>query len=65
PFYSQKWDLDKWEMMGFESWDDARYWEKSSCGILSLKMAIDAFQSKKDSEKTPDIKPYIDLGLEL
>lgn len=42
PFYSQKWDLENWGELGFRNIGDAQYWEKSSCGILCLKMALDS-----------------------
>src|SRR3989338_4228566 len=44
PFYSQHLDLSNWKELGFQSEDDARYWQESSCGILCLKMAIDSFR---------------------
>lgn len=42
PFYSQSWDLDNWEELGFKSKQDALYWQNSSCGIICLKMAVEA-----------------------
>lgn len=63
PFHSQKWDLDNWKALGFESYEDAKYWEESSCGVLCLKMAHDYYYpEKKDSVS---IKDMIDKGLEL
>jgi len=47
PFYAQKWDLSKWRELGFDSQKDAKYWEASSCGILCLKMAMDAILSER------------------
>lgn len=63
PFYSQKWDLSQWQNLGFESFDDAKYWEKSSCGILCLKMAIDAFLLSKAKHLSPPISDYIKKGI--
>ena len=42
PFRSQKWDLHNWKQLGFESYEDAEYWERSSCAILCLKMILDS-----------------------
>lgn len=65
PFYPQKWDLDRWQDLGFESFEDARYWEKSSCGTLCLKMAIDAFLSDQAEPSSFSIKEYIKKGVEI
>lgn len=65
PFYPQKWDLDQWKELGFESFDDAEYWERSSCGILCLKMAIDAFLSDQTKPFSPSIDEYIRKGVEI
>ncbi|MBP9782341.1 MAG: C39 family peptidase [Candidatus Pacebacteria bacterium] len=65
PFYSQKWDLSQWKNLGFESFEDAKYWEKSSCGILCLKMAIDAFLQSKAKPLSPSIAQYIKKGVEI
>jgi hypothetical protein len=65
PFYSQKWDLSKWRELGFSSQEKAPYWERSCCGILCLKMALDAYLIRKDQEITPAIAEIIKRGLEL
>ncbi len=65
PFYSQKWDLSEWQNLGFESFEDAKYWEKSSCGILCLKMAIDGFLSAQAKPHSPSIAEYINKGVEI
>jgi len=65
PFYSQKWDLSNWEKLGFDSYEDANYWEKSSCGVLSLKMAIDSILEKKNEQPTGLISSYISKGVEI
>lgn len=65
PFYPQKWDLSQWQNLGFESFDDAQYWEKSSCGILCLKMAIDAHLSIKAKPLSPSIAEYIKKGVAI
>ena len=65
PFYSQKWDLSQWQKLGFESFEDAKYWEKSSCGILCLKMAIDGFLLAQAKTLSPSIAEYIKQGLEI
>ena len=65
PFYSQKWDLSQWQKLGFESFEDAQYWEKSSCGILCLKMAIDGFLSAQAKALSPSIAEYIKKGVEI
>ncbi len=40
PFSTQHWNLDDWKNLGFSSRDEAEYWERSSCGVLCLQMAI-------------------------
>ncbi len=47
PFYSQSWDLTRWQEEGYESEEDMRYWQASSCGVLCLQMAIEYFTHKK------------------
>ncbi len=47
PFYSQHWELDSWEGLGFKSRDEALYWQNSSCGVLCLKMAVEGIIGKK------------------
>lgn len=37
PLFSQHWDLDNWKKLGFKSYDDADYWQRSSCGILCVQ----------------------------
>ncbi|MDP3880894.1 MAG: hypothetical protein Q8Q32_01785 [bacterium] len=63
PFYSQNWDLDNWQALGYKNKDDAQYWERSSCGILCAKMAMDSFLSQRGDELTPPIKEIIGLGV--
>ena len=63
PFYPQKWDLSQWKNSGFESFEDAKYWEKSSCGILCLKMAIDEFLLAQAKPFSPLIAEYIKKGV--
>jgi hypothetical protein len=65
PFYSQKWELDQWQELGFESFEEAEYWERSSCGVLCLKMAIDAFLSEQGRPSSPSIDEYIRKGVEI
>ena len=65
PFYPQKWDLPQWQKLGFESFEDAQYWEKSSCGILCLKMAIDGFLLAQAKPLSPSIAEYIKKGIEI
>lgn len=65
PFYQQKWDLSQWRNLGFENFEDAQYWEKSSCGILCLKMAIDAFLQLKYQPISPSIAEYIQKGIKI
>ncbi|MFH0852345.1 MAG: hypothetical protein V1845_01975 [bacterium] len=65
PFYSQKWDVSEWQKLGFDNYQNAEYWEKSSCGILCLKMAIDFFLMKKGEEMSQSVADYIKVGLEL
>lgn len=59
PFYTQHWDLDAWNEMGYKNREDAAYWERSCCGILCIKMAIDAL----GNVATPSVKGLIDLGI--
>jgi hypothetical protein len=65
PFYSQKWNLDDWQKLGFKSYEDAKYWEISSCGVLSLKMAIDGFLLEQGEPLSPSISEYIKKGVAL
>jgi len=65
PFYSQKWDLSKWQDLGFDSYEDAKYWEGSSCGILCLKMAMDTFLAAQSKSLSPSVHNLIQKGLEL
>lgn len=41
PFYPQKWNHEKWQDNGFDNTNESKHWEPRSCGILSLKMAMD------------------------
>ncbi len=65
PFYSQAWELDRWSELGFANREEATYWERSSCGILCLKMAIDALRSRAGQPLSPSIRDYIRIGLEI
>lgn len=65
PFYPQKWDLSRWQDLGFESLEDAKYWEKSSCGVLCLKMAIDGFLQELNKPRSPSISGYIKKGVKI
>jgi ABC-type bacteriocin/lantibiotic exporter with double-glycine peptidase domain len=49
PLYSQSWDLNEWEKLGFSSKDDAEYWEESCCGILCVQEIATFFNSKSYS----------------
>lgn len=59
PFRSQSWDIDQWQQLGFMSRDDAKYWERSSCGVLCLGMAAEYFGVKRTT------KQLIDKGVAL
>lgn len=61
PFRSQKWNLNNWQQLGFKSYEDAEYWERSSCAILCLKMIMDSIYP----ENTKPISAIINKGLEL
>lgn len=61
PFYSQVWNLEEWQKLGFIDKQEARYWQNSSCGILCLKMAIEGVL---DTEIDP-ISNLIKKGLSL
>ena len=65
PFYSQKWDLSQWRELGFSSQEKAEYWERSCCGILCLKMALDAYLIGRGQKTTPAISEIIKQGLSL
>lgn len=65
PFYLQKWDLSQWQNLGFESFEDAQHWEKSSCGILCLKMTIDAHLLTKAKSLSLSIAEYIKKGVAI
>ncbi len=49
PFHSQHWDLDNWQALGFTSYDDAEYWQRSSCGVLCLQMTAEYFLHRQFS----------------
>ena len=53
PLYSQHWDLDEWKKLGYKSWQDAEYWQRSCCGILCIN-EIATFLNNK-SYSTPDL----------
>ena len=65
PFYSQKWDLFDWKQLGFTSFADAEYWERSSCGVLCLKMAIDGVRQESGQEPSPALIEYIKTGVTI
>jgi hypothetical protein len=65
PFYSQNWNLDDWQKLGYKDREDASYWERSSCGILCIKMIMDAFLTKEGKKLTPAVKEIIDRGVAL
>lgn len=65
PFYPQKWDLPRWRELGFKSYEDAEYWERSSCGALCLKMAVDAFLNEKHKPLSSPISELIQQGVSL
>lgn len=60
PLFSQSWNLKDWHKLGFISYEDAKYWERSSCGVLCLQMAYSFFYKK--SRSTPEL---IKLGQSL
>lgn len=47
PFYSQL-SNHEWKERGFQSIEDAQYWEKLSCGIACIKMVLDMHYEHKD-----------------
>lgn len=65
PFYPQIWDLSRWKELGYESPEDAKYWERSSCGILCLKMAIDTFLLRRGGMPSPSISEHIKKGVAI
>ncbi|PIT92934.1 MAG: hypothetical protein COU06_02650 [Candidatus Harrisonbacteria bacterium CG10_big_fil_rev_8_21_14_0_10_38_8] len=65
PFYSQTWDLDKWETLGFKDREEASYWQESCCGILCLKMIVDSFHIRDKKDLLPSVKELIGIGLEM
>jgi hypothetical protein len=65
PFYSQNWDLDDWQQLGYKDREDAAYWERSSCGILCAKMVMDSFLLNKEKSISPSIKEIIDMGVSM
>lgn len=40
PLYSQSWDLDEWKKLGFKSYEDAEYWQRSCCGIICINEIV-------------------------
>lgn len=65
PFYSQSWNLDEYAKLGYASRVEAEYWQKSCCGILCLKMAVDSLLQKENKPISPSVKKLIDLGVSL
>ncbi|MDP2629678.1 MAG: C39 family peptidase [Candidatus Harrisonbacteria bacterium] len=63
PFYSQDWNLDDWENLGYKSKEEAAYWQESCCGILCMKMILDRFQLRKNEDLLPPVKELIDQGV--
>ncbi len=63
PFYSQSWNLDEYEKLGYQSREEAEYWQRSCCGILCIKMAMDSFLAEQNKPLTPSIKKLIDSGV--
>lgn len=59
PFRSQSWDIENWRKLGFASRDDAKYWERSSCGVLCVGMAAEYFGVRRTT------KQLIDAGVAL
>jgi hypothetical protein len=62
PFHSQKWDLSDWQQLGFKNYEDAKYWEKSSCAILCLKMILDSVYPQNTSSISYLIKQGVEMG---
>lgn len=62
PFYSQIWDLNKWSELGFNSYQDAKYWQDSSCGVLCLKMAVDGILAEESDPIAEMIKKGQEIG---
>ncbi len=64
PFHSQHWDLSDFQKLGFSSYDEAEYWQRSCCGILCLKMALETLNPASIHslsgliQKGLDIKAY-------
>ena len=65
PFYSQHWDLVHWKELGFKSFADAEYWERSSCGVLCIKMILDYFLKKSGRVPLPSLFECIQSGVAL
>lgn len=65
PFYSQHWNLDDWEHLGFQSRDDAIYWQASCCGVLCLKMALDGFRAARGEMPSGPVIEFIQRGVAL
>jgi hypothetical protein len=65
PFYPQKWDLSQWKEMGFESYADAEYWERSSCGALCLKMVVDALLAEHGRSLSSPVSEFIKRGVSI
>lgn len=62
PFYPQKWNLNNWQQLGFKNYEDAKYWEKSSCAILCLKMILDSIYPQNTSSISSLIKQGVEMG---
>ncbi len=60
PFFQQEITEENYSQNGFNSYEDAKYWERRSCGVVCLKMVINFFN--------PDLKvstkELINRGLE-
>ncbi|MCR4313681.1 MAG: hypothetical protein NUV84_00335 [Candidatus Uhrbacteria bacterium] len=60
PLYTQCWDLDAWQDLGYANREDAEYWQRSSCGILCVKMVMDGL---REGAVPHTIKELIDIGV--
>ncbi|TAL49855.1 hypothetical protein EPN81_04480 [Patescibacteria group bacterium] len=60
PFYTQCWDLDAWRDLGYRSYEEAEYWQRSSCGMLCAKMVMNGL---REGAVQHSVKELIDIGV--
>jgi len=61
PFYSQELSQENFQVEGFTSLEDAKYWSERICGLACLKMVLGKFFPDKNFT----LKELLDIGLKI